>query len=52
MLKKVTHFTRPTPARQDAPFPGQRFRIAQILTVPVEILGERKCWTAFLSILQ
>ena len=34
MLKKVALLTRPPQARQDAPFPALRSRIAQTLNVP------------------
>jgi hypothetical protein len=32
---------------RDAPFPMCRSRIVQILNVPMEILGSRKCWREF-----
>jgi hypothetical protein len=33
----VTHLTLPTPARRDAPFPMQRARVVQALTVQKEM---------------
>jgi hypothetical protein len=35
--EKVAFHTRPTPARQDAPFPMHRSRIAQTLNVPQRV---------------
>ena len=39
---KVALLTRPAPARQDAPFPRLRSRVAQRLNVKEEFLGGRK----------
>jgi hypothetical protein len=35
------------PARRDAPLPELRSRLIEILNVPIEILGGRKCWRGF-----
>jgi hypothetical protein len=35
------------PVRRDAPLPELRSRLIEILNVPIEILGGRKCWRGF-----
>ena len=59
MLKKPAFLTRPTLARQDAPFPMQRSRIVQTVNVPLpgkELFRQlgvgRVRSLAFMSILQ